>query len=241
MHVTVWNEYIHEKQYKAIKDIYPRGIHGCLVDFLRKAGLEVEVATLEMTEHGLSESVLNRTDVLIWWGHCAHDAVSDLVVEKVKIRVLQGMGFIALHSAHHSKIMKVLLGTTLNLRWRDDDRERLWCIAPSHPIAEGIPEYIELEHEEMYGEQFDIPSPDEVIFLGWFAGGEVFRSGCTFTRGRGKIFYFQPGHEAYPIYYKEEIQRIIINAVHWAAPINQHKEVLQCIHAVLPLEEKNND
>ena len=55
----------------------------------------------------------------------------------------------------------------------------------------------------------------------FFSGGEVFRSGCTFTRGWGKIFYFQPGHEEYPIYFNPQIQRIITNAVRWAAPVNK--------------------
>lgn len=228
--VTVWNEYIHEREYEGIREIYPKGIHGCIADFLgQNADIEVKIATLDMEEHGLTEEVLSDTDVLIWWGHAAHDRVDDKVVKKVKERVLQGMGLIALHSAHHSKILKELLGTTLNLRWRHGDRERVWCIEKSHPIAEGLPDYFELESEEMYGENFDIPKPDDVIFLGWFAGGEVMRSGCTFTRGRGKIFYFQPGHEEYPIYHKAEIQKIITNSVRWAKPINKTSEPLECI------------
>lgn len=228
--VTIWNEYIHEREEDNIKKIYSKGIHGCIADFLGKdTNIQVKIATLDMEEHGLTEETLMDTDVLIWWGHRAHDKVEDTIVKRVKDRVLQGMGLIALHSAHHSKIMKELLGTTLNLRWRHGDRERVWCIEPSHPIAEGLPEYFELENEEMYGEAFDIPKPDDVIFLGWFAGGEVFRSGCTFTRGRGKIFYFQPGHEEYPIYYKPEIQRIITNAVKWARPVNMINTPLECI------------
>lgn len=228
--VTVWNEFRHEKELEHVKEIYPNGIHSCIAEFLdQHEDIFVRTASLDEPEHGLTDDVLANTDVLIWWGHAHHDEVQDSVVEKVKTRVLQGMGFIGLHSAHHSKPMKALLGTTLNLRWRDGDRERVWCINPAHPIAEGLPPYFELEQEEMYGEFFDIPAPDELVFMGWFAGGELFRSGCTFTRGRGKIFYFQPGHEEFPIYYKPEVQKIITNAVRWARPINPISEKLDCI------------
>lgn len=214
--VTVWNEYLHEIQQPEVAAIYPAGIHKCIGTFLcTEKDMTVRYATLDMPENGLSEEVLSETDVLIWWGHMAHDKVSDQTVARVHAHVLGGMGLIALHSAHHSKIMKALLGTTLNLKWRHGDRERIWCIKPSHPIAEGVPDHFGLPREEMYGEPFDIPDPDETIFLGWFKGGEVFRSGVTFTRGRGKIFYFQPGHEEYPIYKDENIRRIITNAVRW--------------------------
>ena len=229
--VTIWNEYIHELEDLTIHKIYPEGIHGCIASFLKEEpDIQIKIATLTMEDHGLTQEVLANTDVLIWWGHMKHDQVSDHVVAWVKTRVLQGMGLIALHSAHHSKVLKELLGTTCNLRWRHGDRERIWCINPAHPISRCLPTYFELEQEEMYGEQFDIPTPDDVIFLGWFAGGEVMRSGCTFTRGRGKIFYFQPGHEEYPIYYQPEIQQIIKNAVHFCTPVNASLEPLDCIH-----------
>ena len=228
--VTVWNEFIHEREYEGIREIYPKGIHGCIADFLEKCpDIQVRTATLEEPEHGLSQEVLADTDVLIWWSHARQDEVSDAVVERIQQRVLQGMGFIGLHSAHYSKIMKRLLGTSMTLRWRNDDKERLWCTCPSHPIAKGIPEYIDIPLEEMYGEYFDIPKPDDVVFTGWFAGGEVFRSGCTFTRGRGKIFYFQPGHEAYPIYHMPAIQQIITNAVRWCRPVNAVTTPIDCI------------
>lgn len=235
--VTVWNEYIHERELPEIQAVYPEGIHGCIADFLgMEADLEIRTATLDMPEHGLTEEVLATTDVLIWWGHCAHHKVSDEVVARVVRRVHEGMGLISLHSGHLAKIMPALLGTSMSLRWRDDDRERLWCCNPAHPIATGLPEYIELPMEEMYGEHFDIPAPDDVIFMGWFAGGEVFRSGCTFTRGAGRIFYFQPGHEAYPNYRIPEIQRIIRNAVYWTArkevPEYRADYVAKIIHAV---------
>ena len=233
--VTVWNEYIHERIYEEIAKVYPEGIHGCIAAFLgERDDIQVTCATMDQPEHGLTQEVLQQTDVLVWWGHRDHDGVCDEVVQRVKRCVLNGMGLIALHSAHHSKIMKELLGTSLNLKWRHNDRENLVCIAPGHPIAAGVPMTIELPQEEMYGEYFDIPKPDDVVFLGWFAGGEVFRSGCTFTRGRGKIFYFQPGHEEYPIYYRPEIQKIISNAIDWAKPVNYLKVPYECEEVKLP-------
>jgi trehalose utilization protein len=224
--VTVWNENRHEKINPKVSEIYPEGIHGAIANFLGKEGVEVGTATLDEAEHGLTDEVLNGTDVLVWWGHIAHHEVSDEVVEKIQQRVLDGMGLIVLHSGHFSKIFKRLMGTSCDLKWREaDDRERLWVVDPSHPITEGIGEYIELEREEMYGEHFDIPAPDQLVFLSWFEGGEVFRSGCTYNRGNGKIFYFRPGHETYPTYHNEAVQRVITNAVNWATPVDRNRPV----------------
>lgn len=224
--VTVWNENRHEQKNPVVKEIYPQGIHGTIATFLEEGGFPTRTATLDQEEHGLTEEVLQNTDVLVWWGHLAHDEVKDEIVEKVKERVLDGMGLIVLHSGHFSKIFKTLMGTSCDLKWREeDDKERLWVVEPSHPIAEGIGEFIELEREEMYGEHFDIPAPDELIFTSWFEGGEVFRSGCTYKRGNGKVFYFRPGHETYPTYYNKEIQRVIKNAVQWAKPVDRKRPV----------------
>lgn len=226
MRVTVWNENRHEQTNEKVQEVYPKGIHSAIAEFLMKAGIDTTTATLDEPEHGLTEEVLQQTDVLVWWGHVAHDEVSDDVVARIQQRVLGGMGLIVLHSGHFSKIFKSLMGTTCDLKWREaNEKERLWIVQPNHPIADGIGEYIELEKEEMYGEHFDIPTPDELVFVSWFQGGEVFRSGCTFHRGMGKIFYFRPGHETYPTYYNNDIQQVIINAVKWAAPSNRSKPV----------------
>lgn len=218
--VTVWNENRHEKQagHEAGK-VYPEGIHGAIAEYLgAQDDMEVRTATLDEPEHGLSEEVLAATDVLTWWGHAAHDDVSDDVVERVQACVLDGMGLIVLHSAHYSKIFRRLMGTTCSLQWREaNDHERIWLVSPGHPIAEGLGPYLELGHEEMYGEFFDVPAPDELVFVSWFSGGEVFRSGLCYTRGRGRIFYFRPGHETFPTYYDEGVRRVISNAVRWAA------------------------
>lgn len=215
--VTVWNEYRHEQTNEAARRIYPEGIHRTIADGLARHGHIARTATLDESEHGLTEDVLRDTDVLIWWGHMAHDEVDDAIVERVQQRVLEGMGIILLHSAHYAKIFKKLMGTSCMLKWREaDEKERLWVVQPAHPIVQGIGEYIELAEEEMYGEHFDIPAPDELVFVSWFEGGEVFRSGCVYYRGAGRVFYFRPGHETYPTYHNEQIQRVISNAVHWA-------------------------
>lgn len=221
--VTVWNEYRHELEEEKIRLMYPDGIHGAIAAFLgTNEDLEVRTATLDMPEHGLTVEVLEDTDVLIWWGHRAHGDVADEIVDRVQQYVLRGMGMVVLHSGHLSKIFRRLMGTSCNLTWRDDDRERIWCCMPSHPIAQGLPPSFELEEEEMYCEHFDIPQPDALVFIGWFKGGEVFRAGCCFHRGYGKVFYFQPGHEAYPTYRTNPyVQKVITNAVRWAAPSNR--------------------
>ncbi len=229
LNVTVWNENVHEFSEKIgpiMAEIHPKGLHNTVADIVKELGSEVSVktATLDQPEHGLTQEVLDNTDVLIWWGHCAHDKVSDEIVEKVKAKVLGGMGLIVLHSGHYSKIFRSLLGTTCDLRWRDNCYERLFCVNPAHPIAEGIPSNFELGIEECYGEFFDIPTPDDVIFEAWFDIGEVFRSACTFTRGYGKIFYFQPGHETNSSYHNKYARRIIQNGVLWAAPTARRTE-----------------
>ena len=223
--VTIWNEYVHEREIPEIAKVYPKGIHGCLRSFLEnESNISVTCVTLDMPHQGITAELLKNTDVLIWWSHAKQDEITDETVSLVKDAVLSGMGLIALHSAHYSKVLRALLGTTMTLRWRHVDKEKLWCIMPSHPIAKGIPACIDIPEEEMYGECFDIPRPDDIIFLGWFSGGEVFRSGVTFTRGLGKIFYFQPGHEEAPVYEHPDIQKVIVNAVNWACPVVRNSE-----------------
>ena len=219
INVTVWNEFRHEQTNKQVQAVYPDGIHEAIASHLRsRPGLTVRTATLDEPEHGLTEEVLATTDVMTWWGHMAHDDVSDETVDRVHERVLEGMGLIVLHSGHFSKIFRRLMGTTANLYWRDvGETERLWVVNPYHPIVQGIDRYIELDKEEMYGEYFDIAEPEQLVFVSWFEGGEVFRSGATWHRGKGKLFYFRPGHETFPTYHNPQIQKVIENAVRWAA------------------------
>lgn len=218
--VTVWGENVHEQKSALVASLYPKGMHTCIAEALSEdPEIVTRTATLDQPEHGLTERILAETDVLSWWGHMAHHEVDDAVVDRVQRRVLEGMGLIVLHSAHYSKIFKRLLGTSCSLTWREaGEKERLWVCNPGHRIARGLGSHFEIEMEEMYGEPFGIPAPDEQVFISWFQGGEVFRSGCCWRRGNGKIFYFRPGHEAYPTYYDEQVRLVLRNAAHWARP-----------------------
>ena len=218
--VTVWGENIHEWKHEVVRRHYPKGMHTCIAQGLNEAeDIEALTATLQEPEHGLTEERLANTDVLLWWGHCAHDQVDDAIVARIQARVWQGMGLLALHSAHFSKIFKALLGTACSLRWREaGELERVWVCNPGHPIARGLDAYFELPEEEMYGEPFGIPAPDELVFMSWFQGGEVMRSGATWKRGNGKIFYFRPGHESYPTYHNDNVKTVLKNAVRWLKP-----------------------
>jgi trehalose utilization protein len=220
LHVMVWNENVHEKKNPIVAKIYPKGMHSCIADALKiDSNAEVRTATLHDPEHGLTNEVLEQTDVLMWWGHVAHGEVADVIVDRVIKRIWQGMGFIALHSSHYSKIFKRLMGTSCSLTWREaGEKERVWVCNPAHSIARGLNRYFEIENSEMYGEPFAIPTTDEIVFISWFEGGDVFRSGCTWKRGNGKIFYFSPGHEMYPIFFNPNVQLVLRNAVRWAAP-----------------------
>jgi trehalose utilization protein len=221
LHVTVWGENVHEQENARVQALYPRGMHTTIAEGIQEHLGEralVRTATFEQPEHGLTEAVLAETDVLTWWGHVAHARVDDAVVERVHHRVLLGMGLIVLHSGHGSKIFARLMGTTCMLRWREaGERELVWNVAPGHPITRGLPEVFAIPEQEMYGEYFDIPQPDQLVFISSFAGGEVFRSGCVFRRGQGRIFYFSPGHETHPVYHHPAVRRVIANAVDWAA------------------------
>ncbi len=242
MKVTIYNENIHEKKIKRLLEIYPNGLHGVLGDIAREDEHEVRYATLDMPECGLTDEILNDTDVLIWWGHAGHDLVPDYIANKVRDCVLKGMGLIVLHSGHYSKPFVKLMGTSCSLRWRDDTYERIFNVMPNHPIAKGIPANFELGRDECYGERFDIPTPDELIFIGWYDIGEVFRSGCTWRRGYGKVFYFQPGHETNTSFHNKYVRQIIKNAINWAKS-DVKIDALLSPHIEKTLEEirKEND
>lgn len=220
--VTVWGENVHEHRDESVRKIYPDGMHTTIargIGAVLGDAAEIRTATFDQPEHGLTSDVLAATDVLTWWGHVAHDKVSDEVVERVYERVLAGMGLLVLHSAHYSKIFRRLMGTSCTLRWRNEgERELVWTVNAGHPIAAGVPQPLSVDAQEMYGETFDIPQPDELVFVSSFAGGEIFRSGCCFSRGAGRVFYFSPGDQEYPVYHHPDIQRVLANGVRWAAP-----------------------
>lgn len=219
INALVWGENVHENTNEDVRTLYPQGMHECIADALNASeGITASTATLQQSEHGLDVDTLASTDVLLWWGHAAHGDVSDEIVDRVQQRVWEGMGLIVLHSGHFSKIFKRMMGTPCSLTWREaGEKERLWSINRSHPICAGLDAYFELPQSEMYGEPFTVPEPMETVFISWFEGGEVFRSGLTWQRGAGKVFYFGPGHETYPIYHDENVQRVLANAVRWAA------------------------
>lgn len=242
---TVWGENVHEKKNKAVAENYPEGMHGQIARLLREdPNILATTVTLQDPEHGLTQEKLDGTDVLLWWGHTAHALVEDAIVARVIERVWQGMGLIVLHSGHHSKVFKGLMGTPANLHWREaGERERLWVVNPGHPIARGLGPYFELEMEEMYGEPFSVPEPLETVFVSWFQGGEVFRSGLTYRRGAGNIFYFRPGHETYPTYHDRTVGLVLRNAVNWAFSAERHAELMKApnrpvAESIEPLSER---
>ena len=230
--VTIWHEFFHERNNETVRALYPDGMHATIKAALAfDDNLDITITDLEMPNHGMTDELLNSTDVLIWWGHMRHGEVPDELALKIQERVLkQGMGFIALHSAHASKPFRFLMGTSGRLNWGDDQKEIIWTMLPGHPIATGVPEHFILEKEEMYGEFFDIPQPDEQVFGSWFEHGNIFRSGCCWYRGRGKVFYFQPGHEYCPSYHNETVIKIIRNGIYWANPTNVFEDNLDMGH-----------
>lgn len=231
LRVTVWHEYRHEHKNKTVGELYPDGMHMVMKSAIEEnIGVPVEVTTLTLDQdenHGITDELLENTDVMTWWGHAAHGDVKDEIAQKVAERVRQGMGLVVLHSGHYAKPFKLLMGTNCHLTWREAaEKERLWCVSPGHPITAGLglkPEaaFFEIEHTEMYGEHFDIPDPDELVFVSWFEGGEIFRSGCVWKRGAGKVFYFRPGHETFPIYYHEKVRKVLANGVKYVAPAGE--------------------
>ena len=228
LRVTIWNEYRHEKTDAAAKEIYPNGLHAVIGEYLTAQGdMEVTLAALDDPEQGLPEEVLNNTDVLVWWGHMAHAEVDDALVERIRKRVYLGqMGLVTLHSGHHSKVFRSIIGTTGHLSWGREQKEIVWCVNPTHPIAAGIPDHFLIESEELYAEPFFVGEPDETVFTSWFEDGFVLRSGMVFKRAAGKIFYFQPGHELCRSFYNENVLKVIHNGIHYVKPVCTGQEVL---------------
>ncbi|MBU0677214.1 MAG: ThuA domain-containing protein [Verrucomicrobia bacterium] len=227
VHITVWNEFLQEKTDEPVRKLYPDGMHVTIANHLNaQDGITAGTATLADPEHGLTDEVLVKTDVLIWWGHRAHHEVNDEIVERVASGVRGGMGLIVLHSAHFSKPFVHLMGTSCRMdHWDENGKwEKLWLNNPTHPIVEGIKNGTVIPETEMYSEPFDVPQPDELILTSSFESGEVFRSGCVWNRGKGKVFYFRPGHETYPIFYDPNVMRVITNACRWlASGDDQHR------------------
>ncbi len=238
LRVTVWDE---NKPH--IEEYYPAGIRGAVADAIKGDGVEVTIAHLDEPDQGISEDLLENTDVLVWWGHARHGEVDDELAAKIKQRVHHGgMGLVVLHSGHYSKPFRATLDCTGHLKggWREsDDTEEITVCAPWHPIAEGVSNFT-LEAEEMYGGPFGTPPVEVLIFQSFFPkGGEVFPCGAVWTvgdgvdldftsgpgngvgqgKGIGRVFYFRPGHETYPTYFHSEVKTIIRNGVLWTGKV----------------------
>lgn len=221
--VTVWSEGLPEREVHAVKS-YPNDINNAIAAFLRNdPDLEITVRDISMDECGLSQEIIDNTDVLVYWSHLYNNKVPDEVANRIVSAVLQrGMGFMPLHSGLFCKAGSMLLGKCgAGGKYREcGERARVWVINRAHPITAGLEDdWFDIEYDEMYGEPFGVPTPDELIFITWFQGGEVLRSGMTWNRGAGKVFYFQPGHEEWPIYTENKyVQKVITNAVKWLKP-----------------------
>jgi trehalose utilization protein len=224
--VVVWSEGTANVE-SGSKEVYPNDINTAIAEGLKPLaarGWEIVKASLNDPDQGISDALLNSTDVLIWWGHKKHGAVKDELVSKIVNRVKEGnMGFIATHSSHFCKPLKKLLGTPCS--WgeykADGTSVEILVKEPSHPICKGVKDF-KLPKIERYGEPFAVPSPEAVPLDGVYTrpDGQTQpgRMGLCWTIGKGKVFYFTPGHETYDDYYRPEVRRIFVNAVEWAAP-----------------------
>jgi trehalose utilization protein len=217
--IVVWSEG------SAPKDVYPNDINAAVAEGLKSLrGWDVAAASLKDPDQGFPGDTLAKTDVLIWWGHVHHGAVKDALIEQIVGRVKNdGMGFIALHSSHYSKALRKLLGTDCGFAAYVADGSGLDVTvkAKDHPIARGIDNF-SLAHTERYSEPFQIPEPETVVFDGVYkrpdGSTEASRQGLVWTVGKGKVFYFQPGHETYPHFFDKNVRKILRNAVRWVAP-----------------------
>ena len=243
INVVIWNEFRHEKVKEKVQVLYPNGLHATIKEFLSSdEELDITLAALDDPYQGLPDELLEKTDVLVWWGHAAHAEVDDELVKKIQARVYAGMGFVALHSAHHSKPFKAIVGTNGNLSWGRNQKEVIWNLMPQHPIAAGIPDHFTIDCEELYCEPFYIPQPDALVFGAWYEDGYIFRAGACFLRGAGKVFYFQPGHESCKSFYNPYVQKIIANGIHWAAPSSLGYEIPNgCPHLLNSILDEFND
>lgn len=213
--VLVWSEFSEPKE------VYPHGIHGAVADALNKLdGVTAATATLDDADQGVSEAALAGADVLAWFGHVKHGAVTDVSVDRIVKHVKErGMGFLGLHSTHFAKPFKALMETECSWRTYVEDGKsaeiHVWDA--SHPIAQGVPNFV-IPKEEWYGEPYKVPPPDSVVLVGLYTDRrEIARDGMTWTAGKGRVFYFRPGHETFPIYFMPEVQKILGNAARWLA------------------------
>ncbi len=204
----------------ARKATYPDDVDGALGQYLgRMEDLRIARARLDDPNAGLSDAELDATDVVVWWGHLRHDDLpadrSRAIVDRVKAAKI---GFVALHASCGSRPFRGLMGTTCEPGgWRDDGRpERIEFKAPDHPIARGV-EPFTIPQSAMFAEPFEVPAPESVVFVSNWGPGETFRSGLTWTVGKGRVAYLRPGHDALPVFFHPSVRKVIANAARWAA------------------------
>ncbi|MCI8623421.1 MAG: trehalose utilization protein ThuA [Provencibacterium sp.] len=220
--VTVWNEFYDDPRHPAIQELYPGGVQEYLASVLREEP-DMAVTARHFYEDdacGLSDEVLDSTDVLLVYGHILRDNVPEDRVKKLIERVVkEGMGVIFLHSALWMNLFQRLVGPGAYCGYRElGERERVWVVNRNHPIAAGLPSSFVIPHTEVYSEPAGFPDPDELVFISWYQGGEAARSGMVWRRGAGRIFYFSPGHAWYNAMQIPEYHTVIKNAVRWAVP-----------------------
>lgn len=224
--VVVWSEGTASVD-RGSREVYPNDINSAIADGLKPLeaeGWKIVKAGLGDPDQGISDELLNRTDVLVWWGHKKHGEVSNDLVAKIDARVREGrMGFISTHSSHFAKPYRKLMGTPCSWREYKTDGTSVEIIVkdPSHPICKGVKNF-KLPKIERYGEPFAVPTPESVPLDGIYTkpdgSTEPGRMGLCWTVGKGRVFYFTPGHETYDDYFRPEVRQILLNAVVWAAP-----------------------
>lgn len=221
--VVVWSEGT------APKEIYPNDINGAIAEGLKASPLmkdwDVVIAGIDDPDQRISDELLKKTDVLIWWGHKKHGDVKDALVDKIEKRVKEeGMGFIALHSAHFAKPNKRIMGTPCTFAaYVCDNKENVVSVAmPNHPICKGVAKTFTVANDERYSDPYAVPTPDAVpltaIQVRNDGTKEEAKMGFCWTVGKARMFYLQMGHETNPIYFDPEIRKVMANAVLWAAP-----------------------
>ena len=236
LRVTVWNEGVHDKRDRKVMDIYPEGMGKAIAGYLaEQPGIaSVRVAELGDKGQGLTDTILAKTDVMTWWGHCAHDQVTDENAAKVKQCVLEGMGWSS-HSAISPRCSRASWAPAATSNGAKSARRTSLGGRLAHPIAEAS-EYFSCPIPKCMANISTSFQPDQLVFISWFEGG-----GCSqrvlLAHGRGRSSTSVPATKP-PIYHNETVLRVIYNGIRWAAPSGLKKLVRGNVQ---PLENVNRN